>query len=129
MRLKVKARRRVPGVMNRNETAYAAHLHTLALAGDIVDFDYEKVTLKLGKDTRYTPDFTVIAKDGTIEMHEVKPGSRKKNKDGTPGNFAPYIMDNARTKINVAVEMFKWMTFKVVFCVKGVWMTKEIEPT
>ena len=64
-----------PGQMNKTETAYRDHLRALKAAGEVLDFRFEAITLKLAQDLRYTPDFFVLKPDGSIEFHEVK-GSR-----------------------------------------------------
>ena len=87
-----KARRpRVPGQMNRLETAYADHLTTLKAAGKILAWWYERYTLKLADDTRYTPDFAVLTPDCELEFHETK---------GVP------FRDDAKVKLTVAAEYF-----------------------
>lgn len=58
---------------NKLEQAYAWHLEVLKRAGEIVDFKYESVKLKIGvKTCWYCPDFWVLANDGVSEYHETK---------------------------------------------------------
>lgn len=78
------------GVMNKTEERYARHLELLKRGGDIVDYFFESVTLKIARDCRYTPDFLVINTKLEIEFHEVK----------------GYWMDDARVKIKVAANKF-----------------------
>lgn len=61
-----------PGVMNGAEAAYAARLHVLVLAGEVLQWWFEAVTLKLADDCRLTPDFLVMLANGRLEFHEVK---------------------------------------------------------
>lgn len=63
--------------MNVLETAYADRLLAHKSAGEIIDFRYEALTLRLWEGTgnqrsTYTPDFFVMARDCAIEIHEVK---------------------------------------------------------
>lgn len=58
--------------MNKTEQRYAEVLEARRLAGEVREYTYELVTLKLGQDCRWTPDFTVILSDGTLELHECK---------------------------------------------------------
>jgi hypothetical protein len=84
------------GEMNNLERRYAMEkLEPLKLAGIIFDYYFEAVTLKLAKDTRYTPDFFVVLYDGAIQCHEVK----------------GFWRDDAKVKIKVAAEKFKHFIF------------------
>lgn len=83
--------RRAQSRMNGTEREYAAlflgkkpHL-------------YAAVTLRLGDDCRYTPDFMVIAEDDVVEFHEVKGG---------------FWRDDAKAKIAIAAEQYPWFRFK-----------------
>ena len=79
-----------PGQMNKTEAAYARHLESRMLAGEILWSKFEGIKLKLAPMTTYTPDFVVMAADGSLECHEVK------------GHW----QDDARVKIKIAAEMF-----------------------
>ena len=84
-------RRHKPGVMNGYESKYADVLEARRLAGEIVAWHFEAVTLKLASDCRYTPDFMVQLADGSIEFVDVKGG---------------IIDDKAVVKIKCAAEKF-----------------------
>lgn len=112
MRFKIKARRRVPGEMNRTEAKYAERLATMKATGEIVDWSFETITLKLAKDTRYTPDFWVTMPDGLLEFHEVK----------------GFMRDDAWVKLKFAAERFPGFTFRLVRWVAKNWEIKEITP-
>lgn len=90
-------KRHVPGVMNRTEERYADTLQARKLAGEIVEWLFESVTLKLADNLRYTPDFCVYLADGTVDFIDVK---------GT----GP-IDDKSIVKIKAAAERFFWFTF------------------
>lgn len=85
--------RHTPGVMNKMEARYAAHLDIRHRAGEIVWFKFEAITFKLAKDLRYTPDFVVMRPDGLIECHETK------------GFFA----EHNKVKTKAAAEMFPFV--------------------
>lgn len=78
------------GKRNKTEQAYESMLFLKKVAGDILWYKFEGITLKLADDTRYTPDFIVMRNDGQIEAHEVK----------------GYWRDDAKVKIKVAAELF-----------------------
>lgn len=85
-------RQRKPGEMTKAEQKYADTLQLRKLAGEIVEWHYEAVTLKLADNCRYTPDFSVLLNDGTKEFVDVK---------GT----GP-VDDKSIVKIKVAAEKF-----------------------
>lgn len=58
---------------NKLEQAYASHLEVLKRAGEIVDYKYESIKIKIGvKTCWFTPDFWVLANDYVDEYHECK---------------------------------------------------------
>jgi len=76
--------------MNATEAAYGLHLEAEKQAGNVAWYAFEAVTLKLADDCRYTPDFAVMLRDGSLECHEVK----------------GFWRDDARVKIRVAAAKF-----------------------
>lgn len=111
-------KRREAGEMNNTESAYAAILELRKLAGDILDYGYERVTLKLGPNLRLTCDFDVHLPDGEMQLHEVK--SNRKGK--------PHIEDDAWVKLKVLVDLFNVRTFVVwpTDKTKERWHSKEV---
>lgn len=103
-----KATRPAPGVMNKLEAAYAAHLQIRLRAGEILSFNYESVKFRLADKTFYTPDFMVVAADDTIEFHEVK----------------GFWEDDARVKIKVFAALYPFRVVAVTR-VKSEWKTEE----
>jgi hypothetical protein len=93
--------------MNRTETDYACRLDLLRRSGDILQWGFEAMTLRLAADVRYTPDFTVLRPAGPgccrLEAHETK----------------GYMRDDARVKVRLAASLFPWITFFVVRRAKG----------
>ncbi|MCP4549648.1 MAG: DUF1064 domain-containing protein [bacterium] len=100
--------------MNGLEARYAAHLEALRVAGQIIDWRFEPITLRLAARTRYTPDFFVIFPTGLIRIVEVK------------GHWR----DDARVKFKVAAELYWWFEFVAVTAKKkadgGGWNTERI---
>lgn len=70
--LKAKARPKRDGFDSGDERRYAERLDLLVKAGEIREWRHHKVRFCIGDGAWYTPDFEVIANDGTIEYHEVK---------------------------------------------------------
>lgn len=77
--------------MNKTEQRRAMELEALKRTGQIADWWYEKLTLKLAHDTRYTPDFLILHTDGTLELDETKGG---------------FIREDAHVKIKLAAELY-----------------------
>ena len=99
---------RKDGEMNKLEAEYAARLEALKGVGQIADYRFECVKLRLADRTFYTPDFMVLRADGTFEMHEVK------------GHWE----DDARVKIKVAAELYPFK-FIAARKEKGAWVFEE----
>lgn len=90
------------GEMNKTEAAYASSLEARRLAGEILSWQFETVTLAIGGGVRYTPDFMVMTSDREIQFHEVK-GSRA------------IFEEDAKVKFKVAASVFPMFSFFVAF--------------
>lgn len=82
--------------MNKTEGRYAQLLEARRLAGEIREYSWERVTLRLAEDVRYTPDFFVVTVARELQFHEVK---------------GPLVQDDARVKFRCAVELFPEFRF------------------
>lgn len=103
--------------MNKSERSYDQYLDALYKQGRIAYHKFEAVTLKLGDDCRFNPDFLVIGPTGEVEFHDVKAIHRGKKK--------PHIEDDARAKLAVAASTcFPFFTFKTVWLENGTWHHK-----
>ena len=78
------------GRMNNAELAYSKRLALQKMAGKILWYSFEGITLRLADRTTYTPDFVVMLANGELEMHEVK----------------GFWTDDAKVKVKVAAEKF-----------------------
>jgi hypothetical protein len=97
------------GVMNRTETAYAGLLEARRLAGDVLWYEFEGMTLRLARRTHYRPDFPVLTPTG-LQFHEVK----------------GFMRDDAWLKLKMAARAFPFQ-FIVVRRTKGEWSFQEVE--
>lgn len=88
--------------MNRTEAAYGEVLAARQASGEVVAYWFQGVTLKLGDDCRYTPDYFVMLADDSLECHEVK----------------GFMRDDALVKVKVAARLYPFL-FRVVRKVKG----------
>jgi len=91
--------------MNKTETAYAEHLRLQYAVGAVLWYGFEVITIKLGPDCRYTPDFLVMYKDGHLEAHDTK-GAKKIKLGLRAGQTEPYIHEDALVKAKVMAAHF-----------------------
>jgi hypothetical protein len=106
--------RRIPGLMNATEKEYAGMLDARISRGEVACYWYERMTLKLGADLRYTPDFLVLMADGSLEVHETK---------------GPLVRDDALAKLKMAADAYPfrfWMIQKQAKKLGGKWEFREI---
>jgi hypothetical protein len=96
--------------MNKTEAAYALRLEWQKQSGEILDYRYEAIKLRLADKTFYTPDFFVVCPDH-MEIHEVKGG---------------FYREAARVRFNVAAEQFPWFRFILARYVKKEWVIEEL---
>ena len=94
--------------MNGTERRWLSELRAL----EVQELGIQSVTLKLGDDCRYTPDFTGIDDNGHFTAWEVK----------------GFMRDDALVKIKTAARQYRWIKFVLVRRVKGRWEIKEIKP-
>jgi hypothetical protein len=97
---KGKARgKHTPGEMNKTEAEYAGLLELRKRAGEIVNYQFEAVTVKLAHDCRFTADFFIEHPSGAIECVDVK-GSGP-------------IQEDSIIKIRLAAKQFPRWTFAI----------------
>lgn len=100
----------VVGKMNQAEARYAAHLNDRKIAGEVQDWTFEAIKLRLADKTFYSPDFLVITREGLLELHEVK----------------GFMEDDAAVKLKVAAETFPCFRFLLCVPSRAGWQVKEI---
>lgn len=82
---------------NKTELRFESEiLQPLLQSGEMLWYDFEKITLKLADGVRYTPDYMAVLWCGTIVLYEIKGGK---------------IWDDARVKFLVAREEFPMFEF------------------
>jgi hypothetical protein len=74
--------------MNQTETAYASILEQRRLTGEVIRWEFESITFKLAADCRYTPDFSIWLKDGSMEFVDAKGGGPMDEKSRVKCKFA-----------------------------------------
>lgn len=98
------------GMMGRLEQQYVAEvLEPARSAGAIADWMFEALKLQIGDRCWYTPDFLVVAIDGTLELHEVK----------------GFWRDDARVKVKAVAARFPFR-FVAAQRNKGAWTVEEL---
>lgn len=114
----------LPPKMSKVEIAYDAHLALQKAAGEIVEFWFNKITLKLGPDCHYKPDFMVMRTDRVLELHETKPigGAGIRAKGG------PRFGNDSIVKLRACAGSFPFPCFIVTPEDKGMsrWVKKRV---
>lgn len=109
-----------PGQMNKTESRYAQYLELRKIAGEITDYKFEAVTVKLGPDCRYSPDFMVRDNAGFISFVEVKARDKKTGK--------ALSRDDSKVKIRVAAQQFPEFVWIMAWPLpNGSWAEKVIQ--
>lgn len=114
---------RLPGTMNKIEAEYWLRLQREERLGLIREIGYQRITLKLGQDCRYTPDFDFVDTHGAVTLVEVKAG----RKDKDTGKVKAFSMDDSTVKLKTAATQFPQFRFVLTWAYKGQWAAKEIE--
>jgi len=101
---------------NGLERDYYQHLSDLRRAGEIHDFRYEPMGLRIGFNCRFHVDFVVIYPDGRVCLHEVKGGR---------------IEDDAVVKLKVVATLYPWFPLYLVRRprVGSPWQVERINPS
>ena len=87
------------GTMNKTEAEYSQLLEQKKLSGEILDYKFHPMRVRLGNNTYYEVDFLVMAADYGLEIHEVKGG---------------FTSDKGQLKIKLCAEVLPYFRmFKV----------------
>lgn len=98
------------GVMNKMEKKYSQHLDALKYSGEILEWYWDKLNLRLADGCFYKPDFMVLKSDNSLEIHETK----------------GFWTDDALVKIKVAADIFPFR-FIAIQLKNGEWEVKEFK--
>jgi hypothetical protein len=103
-----------PVYRSKTEALYAQYLTALKHAGQIEDWRYEAVKVRLAESCVYTPDFLVVPITAMgyprLELHEIKGWWR----------------EAAKIRFKVAREQCPWFRFRAIRRVKGQWQEEKI---
>jgi hypothetical protein len=80
--------------MNKTEAAYAELLEQRRRIGQILDFKFHPMNVRLASHTFYEVDFLVITSDLVLEIHEVKGG---------------YTTEKGGMKIKLCADALPWI--------------------
>lgn len=114
-----------PGEMNTLEAKYAAHLGALKESGAILDFGYEPLKIKLADKTYYSPDFMILALDGSLEFHEVKARWKHVDKKTKVVTYSAHVEASASIKMKLAADIFPAKFIMLWFVKEFGWQSKE----
>lgn len=94
--------------LNKTEAEYLFNLRSMRYPF----IGIKSITLKIGDDCRYTPDFVTYSIDRGICLHEVK----------------GFMRDDALVKMKVVARMFPFWRLLLARKVKGAWSVTEVDP-
>lgn len=100
-----------PGVMNKTESAYASVLEERKRSGEIAEYWYEGIKLRLADKTFYTPDFFIMHVNGELHAVDVKGG---------------WIMETSNVKIKCAAEKYPFKFFIAQLGKSRQWSITEV---
>lgn len=102
------------GQMNKTEAAYAQRLEVLKHDGQILDWRFHALRVRLANNTFYEPDFLVMTAAREIQIHETK------------GSFTTQA---GQTKIKLCAEVLPWFrVIKASLQKDGSWTLQEFNP-
>lgn len=102
------------GTMNRTEAEYSLLLDQQKQLGQIIDYKFHPLRVRLADHTYYEVDFLVLHGDMKLAIHETKGG---------------YVTDKGQLKIKLCAEVLPW--FRFLKCTKlpkkngGGWKIEE----
>ena len=79
--------------MNKTEAAYSRHLAHLVQSGEVIDWKFHPLRVRLAKNTFYEVDFLVLHSDLRVAVHETKGG---------------FTTDKGQMKIKLCAEALPW---------------------
>ena len=94
--------------LNKTERGYLAYLRRL----NPEPIGIQNITLKLGDDCRYTPDFNYINENGRLVFAETK----------------GFFRDDAKVKLKVAARLYRWADFHLVVKYGVGWKIETVNP-
>lgn len=110
--MNVTIKKEKPKFDSKLEQAYDQYLAALKHGGEILQYWYHPLTIKLPGGLRYTPDFMVWPAEGRVQLHECK-GWSKNLRDGM-------------TRLHIAGGIFICYEWSLVKQVKGQWEVRPI---
>lgn len=89
------------GTMNKTEAAYAQRLELMKHTGEILDWKFHPMNIRLADRTFYEVDFLVMHADCSLAIHETKGG---------------FTSEKGQLKIKLVAETLPW--FRFFKCIK-----------
>ena len=98
--------------MTGTEREYSMQLEAMKRRGEIFDWKFEGITLRLADRCRYTPDFFVIVAMAPLRLRFCEIKGR-------------HVWDDSKVKFKVAREQNKWAEWELHQKTKGGWRRIE----
>lgn len=97
--------------MNKLEARYGAYLETLKLAGEVLDYKFQALSLRLADNTFHRPDWYVMVKGGWEEIHETK---------GT-GKGRPHFTEAGWLRFKLGREIWTQYKWRLIYWDENQW--------
>ena len=117
--------------MNEEERAFARHLTSEVLAGNILRAWPKPWKFLLADKCTYTPDFVILHCDQTFEVADVKAfwkASKKALATNPKAKGKVHVEEDAAVKMKVAARMFPVFRWTYRFRKDGEWKSEEVKP-
>ena len=111
------------GKKNKSEQAYEHYLALEKATGRVLDWWFEPMSLRLsecdaGQPLRYSPDFLVLAADGTVYLDDVKAQAKRGKTFDDPASMV---------RIKAAADRYPLFLFRIVRPIAGgAWDVQEV---
>lgn len=101
-------KRQGQATMNKTEAEYSLILEAMKRKGEILDWKFEGIKLKIGEGCFYTPDFMVTEQTDSTYRDGCEFITRVKFIE-----VKGFLRDDARVKFLAAQEQHKWASFEM----------------
>lgn len=133
---------RLDAKMNKTEFTYSHILEARRSKGEILDWQFEPITLRIGDNCKYTPDFCISERNGSVSIEDIKFLASRTMLEFVESERArellwqlrttetgitfieikgAHIWDDAKVKFKAAKDKYLWAKFQMWQLKRGEW--------